>query len=41
MFFAFFLGVFIGLTGVLFEMQKTLESISSDIIKIRKNTEEK
>ena len=41
MFFAFFLGVFIGLTGVLFEMQKTLESISSDIIKIRKNTEDK
>jgi hypothetical protein len=41
MVFSFFLGVFIGLTGVAFEMQKTLESISSDIIKIRKNTEEK
>ena len=36
-----FLGVFIGLTGVAFEMQKTLESISSNIFKIRKNIEEK
>ena len=40
MIFAFFLGVF-GLTGVAFEIQKTLESISSELIKIRKNTEEK
>ena len=30
MIFAFFLGVFIGLTGVAFEIQKTLESISSE-----------
>ena len=41
MIFSFFLGVFIGLTGVAFEMQKTLESISSNIFKIRKNIEEK